>query len=157
MKFILFAFFMPITMLFSDGQMTVPATTDVVQEEKATLPKKVEIEIELEFGRKKLGCEKLGVCKVSGSAGIKGILGGNRAVAKATAEDGQVTEVVFLRASMSKKTISTYFSGPHFIVGEDFSTSFSHKGGKFTFKLKAGKYRLKKTKEGFVMGMPPSW
>jgi hypothetical protein len=155
MKAILFALVLPFTMLFNTEPTSVTPDPAQAFEESYELPKKVEVEVEIDLGRKKKGCSGLGVCKISGSAGIKGILDGNRAIATATVEDGRITSLNFHRASMNKNTLSTYFSGSHFVVGENFSATFSHKGQKFIMNLKAGKYRIQKTKTGFNIGMPP--
>jgi hypothetical protein len=157
MKAILFVFMLPFTMLFTNEQpSTLVSDVNLTVEENYELPKKVEVEVEVDFGRKKKGCSGFGVCSISGSAGIKGILDGSSAFGRATAENGQITSITFLRASMNKKTLSTYFSGSQFIMAEDFSASFSHKGQKFIMNLKAGKYRMQKTSNGFNIGMPPT-
>jgi hypothetical protein len=102
MKAILFALVLPFTMLFNTEPTSVTPDPAQTLEESYELPKKVEVEVEIDLGRKKKGCSGLGVCKISGSAGIKGILDGNRAIATATVEDGRITSLNFHRASMNK-------------------------------------------------------
>ncbi len=156
MKAILFALVLPFTMLFSGEPTTVTADYDQTIEENYKLPKKVDVDVEIDLGRKKKGCSGFGVCKISGSAGIKGILDGNRVIATATAENGQITSLHFHSSSMNENTLKTFFSGSQFVVGENFSATFSHKGQRFILNLKAGKYRIQKTRTGFNIGMPPT-
>jgi hypothetical protein len=155
MKAILFALVLPFTMLFSIEQPTVTSDPDLSVEENYELPRKIEVDVELDLGRKKKGCSGLGVCKITGTIGKKGVLEGSSVLGRAVAENGQITSITFYKASMNPKTLSTYFSGSHFVVGENFSETFIYKGQKFTLNLKAGKYRIQKTKTGFNIGMPP--
>jgi len=157
MKAILFVFMLPFTMLFTNEQpSTLVSDVNLTVEENYELPRKVEVDVEIDFGRKKKGCSGFGVCSISGSAGIKGILDGNSAFGIATAENGQITSITFLRASMNKNTLSTYFSGSQFVVQESLSTSLVFEGKVFIMNLKAGKYKIQKTRNGFNIGMPPT-
>lgn len=156
MKAILIALVLPFIMFFADETTTATADFGPGIEENFDMPKKVDVEVEIDLGRKKKGCSGFGVCKISGSAGFKGVFEGASAIAVASTENGQITSLNFRRSSMNKETLSRFFAGSHFIVGENFTASFSHKGQRFIMNLKAGKYRIQKTRTGFNIGMPPT-
>ena len=111
------------------------------------------IRVEVEFGRKSRGCSDFGVCRFNSDASIMGVLEGNRAIAEATAENGVITNITFLQASMNASTIKTYFSGDQFVVGEKFSTVITYEGKQYKLNLKAGKFKLAKTPQGWSWGM----
>ena len=111
----------------------------------------VKVEVEMELGRKKKGCSGFGICSISGSAGIKGILDGNRVRATLIAQNGNVTSINFHANSMNKSTRKNYFSSRVFVVEENFSQSLRTKKGKIVLNLKTGKYKLKRSKLGFLL------
>ena len=113
--------------------------------------KKIEVEVDVEIGRQKKNCAGLGICSISASTGIKGILDGNRVRATLTAQNGNVTSIDFHANSMNKLTRKNYFSIPVFVAEESFSQSLKTKQGKIVLNLKMGKYELKKSKLGFLL------
>jgi len=146
---------LPLSFLFSPSMNTSSANRDP-SFVKAYLPKTVEIEIEVTFGRKKKGCSGLGICDIGASGGTREVLAGNKAVATATATDGIINNLYFSRVLVNNENISEYLSGSHFMVGENFSGAFTLGGQKYTLNLKAGKYPIQKSEQGFNIGMPPT-
>ena len=113
----------------------------------------VVIRVEVEFGRKSRGCTDLGICRIDSGASLQGELEGNRAVADLTAENGHITNIMFIHSSLNFGTIKYFFSGDRFVVGENFSTVITHAGKQYSVTIKAGKYKLEKTPLGWSWGM----
>ncbi len=156
MKALIFAFVMPFTMLFSGEQTTVNSEQNISIEESFDLFKKVEVDVEIDLGRKKKGCSGFGVCGVVISGSVIDVVDGSGAFGKITFENGRATSLFIHRASLNAQTLKTYFSGSTFVVGENFKATLRHKGQSFIIFLKAGKYRMQKTSKGFNIGMPPT-
>lgn len=150
MKALLLIFILPLSTLFSGSS---PNAEDATNNLGA---KKVEVEVEVDLGRKKKGCSGFGVCKITAGTKVAGALEGTRAAATATTENGRVTSLNFHKSSMSDATLKEFFSGDGFLVGESFLIEFTVDGGAYTARLRAGIHKIRRTKSGFNLGMPPS-
>ena len=150
MKALLLVFLLPLSTLFSGTSTNAEDATNNLG------AKKVEVEVEVDLGRKKKGCSGFGVCKITAGTKIMGALEGTRAAATATTENGRVTSLNFHKASMSKATLKEFFSGDSFIVGESFLIDFKVDGKEYTAGLRAGKHKINRTRNGFNIGMPPN-
>jgi hypothetical protein len=153
MKTLIFALVFPFAFFLSSENDNLDSTKLV---EVNNLVKKVEVDVEVDFGRKKKGCSGLGVCGVILSTGITGIMEGSGSRATLTVKDGVATGINFHRNSMSNETMKKYFAGKAFVIEEDFTTTIMDKEKKYTLNLKAGKFEIKKSKNGFNIGMPPN-
>lgn len=111
--------------------------------------KKVEVDVELEIGRKKKGCAGFGVCSIVVSGGVKGVGGAGKVAATLTVQNDNVTAIEFHKESMDARTLKTYFAGGVFKVEEAFRTTVRQQG--FTLNLKIGDYKLRQTKTGFLL------
>ncbi|NND08803.1 MAG: hypothetical protein HKN87_20720 [Saprospiraceae bacterium] len=149
MKALLLTLLLPFSTFFSDFNSTAVGTTDHLG------AKKVEIEVEVDLGRKKKGCSGFGVCKIKGGTKIMGALEGSRSTATATTENGRVTSMTFHRSSMNEATLRKFFSSDNFLVGESFLLEFQVDGESYKAGLRAGKHKINRTKNGFNIGMPP--
>ena len=148
MKTLAFLFIMGISGFFSTQNQSIIGSPKENAPSRQEIDKTTSIVLDIEFGLKNKSCEGFGICKVRVGTGKK------RGEAKGLArvKDGRVYEIEFYKKSMSSEIIEEYFSNDHFLLEKDFSSTFKHKGEEFSFNLKAGKYKLKKTKLGFVMG-----
>ena len=149
MKALLLTLVLPFSTFFSNFHSTADRANDHL------VAKKVEIEVEVDLGRKKKGCSGFGVCKITGGTKFMGVLEGSRAAATATTENGRVTNMNFHRSSMNEATLNKFFSSDNFLVGESFLIEFKVDDMSYKAGLRAGKYKINRTKSGFNIGMPP--
>lgn len=110
----------------------------------------------IHLGRKSKGCEGKGVCKIESIPSKPGPKIPNAIKAIATAKDGTVTQIEFLKSSMTKPVIDSWIRDSIFYVGESFRTQLTFDDKSYSFWIPKGKYPLKRTEKGFNIGMPPA-
>ncbi len=150
MKILLLALALPLALFTSTSTDVFPVNTS----ESTELHEEVKtryIEVIIGFGRASKRCKGFGICKIKIKKGKK-VRGRS---AKVYVNNGVVTSLEVLNEGMDKKTAKKYFGDGVFVVEEDFSTKLKYEGESIIFNLKAGKYKVKRTEEGFNIGMPP--
>ena len=156
MKTLLIALLLPFTMFFSEQPGTTTTDPDPPAAEYFDAFKKVEVDVEVDLGRKKKGCSGFGVCGVVVSTGVIDVIDGSGGMGKLTIEDGQATNIFIHRASLNTETLQTYFSKNVFTVNEPFKTTLRKGGNSFIIIFPKGNYQMQKTPRGFNIGMPPT-
>lgn len=143
----LFALLIPFAFFFSTENATIE---DSVPSKAKQAMDRIEVTVEVDFGRKRRDCGGFGVCKIKGTAGagIRPMEAG--AMASLTGgQEGEPIIMNFYKKSMSNATVKKFFSESSFVVGEDFKTQLKTKDGTLDIYLKAGKYKIQKGKNGF--------
>lgn len=144
MKTFILILLLPITFLLQANDAETNYTEPTAIEKK-----KVEVDVEIEIGRKKKNCGGFGVCSIVVSGGIKGILGPDKVGATLTVQDGVAISINFHSNTMDARTLKTYFSNGIFAIGETFKEKIGKEG--FIMNLKIGDYKLERTKTGFLL------
>ena len=160
MKVLIFIFSIGFAFLSANEQPTdmLSVSESVQHSIESETSKRSSIYFDVRFGRFSKNCKGYGVCKIRWDAAKNTGLSGRGNVARALAqvEDGRVVSLQFYKNTISEKTMKNQFKDGVFVVEEDFETSLSRQGKEILFSLKAGKYKLKETKLGFNLGMPPN-
>jgi hypothetical protein len=105
--------------------------------------------LSIEFGRRKFGCTKFGICHLkyddSDSLSVNPKTARKSARGTASVVAGKLT-VEFFRSSMNPDTYNTFFEGEVFIVEEDFPvpTDVTTVLGLGSYTIKAGVYPVTK-------------
>lgn len=109
------------------------------------------ITISIDFGRVSKDCKGFGVCDVDIEIKIELSVRPNGGSGTAQiGKDGKLS-VAFVKETMTEETIANYFSNSTFVVEEDFQlpSDVSEQLGTKNYFIKAGKYKVVETKEGY--------
>ena len=102
------------------------------------------------FGRPNKDCSGSGICMVS--ADFKSGLRDNFGIAKITLSSrGGISNILILRESLTSETIQKHFSGSHFMMESPYQGKLKMGGKDMEIRIPAGKYKIKKSKEGFLL------
>ncbi len=102
------------------------------------------------FGKPNADCSGSGICMVT--ADFKSGLRDNFGIAKITMGNrGTVNSILILNKSLTKSTVQRHFSGSHFLMEEPYAGKLKMGGKDMEIRIPAGKYRIQKSKEGFLL------
>lgn len=102
------------------------------------------------FGKPNADCSGSGICMVT--ADIKSEVRDNFGVAKITMGNrGVVNSILILNESLTKSTVQRHLSGSHFLMEEPYVGKLKMGGKDMEIRIPAGKYRIQKSKKGFLL------
>ena len=102
------------------------------------------------FGKPNDDCSGFGICVVS--ADFETGLRDNFGVGKITMDSrGSVSSILFLNESLTKNTVQRHFSGSHFLMEEPYVGKLKMGEKYLEIRIPAGKYRINKSKSGFLL------
>ena len=86
------------------------------------------------------------------SADFKSGIRDNFGIAKITLSSrGGISNILILRESLTSETIQKHFSGSHFMMESPYQGKLKMGGKDMEIRIPVGKYRIKKSKEGFLL------
>lgn len=147
MKTLLMTLFMGLVFLFPSETATSSA---VPQSQESTLEhdkKWATTRIYVHFGRKRRNCTGFGIC--AAYVNVRN----NRGTTSTTIgfSGNRLIYFRWKKKDVKKADQEKYFKDGTFLVEEDFKETLEIEGKKVEINLKAGKYKLKEDKEGFLL------
>lgn len=104
------------------------------------------------YGKPVAECDGSGICLVSEDIMGRFPMDDNYGAAQLTiGKGGMVTRMMASSRSMTQATIKKHFSGKHFIMDDPYEGSLKMDGKNLKITIPAGKHRIKKTKNGFLL------
>lgn len=123
-----------------------PSTASTVSE---TDNLRIRLDARFELGRQSRNCRGFGICSVTVDGSIEEPITNTSVDATVTFDDGVATSVEFHTEALDPETYKEYFADAIFTIGETFKQTLKEK--KLRILLKKGKYKLRKTKTGFLL------
>lgn len=146
MKTLLVSLLLGLTFLFPSETATPSALSTASNATEELAEDAARTTIYVRFGRRKKNCRGFGICAAAVSHT------NNRGTRTTVVFSGK--SIRYLRWSkkdVSKENQAKYFRDGTFVMEEDFTETLLIDGEKKVMSLKAGKYKLKEDKEGFLL------
>lgn len=136
-------------MLLVPSLMQPVAAPEVPPATSETDALRIKLDARFELGRQSRNCRGFGICSVTLGGSIEEPITNTSVDATVTFDDGVATSIEFHTEALDPDTYKEYFADAIFAIGETFKKTIKEK--KLKIFLKKGKYKLTKTKKGFLL------